>query len=47
MNAPLRFGYWNALNAMYATFELELAIRLVASNAKDDFFVATSVIYGF
>ena len=47
MDAALRFGNWDALDAMNATFELELAIRLVTRYAKDYFLVAAGVINRF
>ncbi len=47
MDATLTFGDRDALDAVNATFEFELAVGLVARNTKDNFFVAAGVVGGF
>ena len=47
VNAALRFGYWDALNAMNAALELELTVGLIATDAEDNLFVATSIVDRF
>ena len=45
VNATLRFGDGDALDAVDATFEFEAAVGFVAGEAKNDFFEATSVVF--
>src|SRR5258705_12965970 len=40
MDAPLRLGRGHALHAVHARFELELAVRALARDPKDDLFEA-------
>ena len=47
MNAALRFGDWHTLDAVDATFKLELAIGIVATNLENNFFHATGLVFVF
>ena len=47
VNAALRFGDWDALDAVDAALEFELAVGLVAADAENHLFVAAGIVDGF
>lgn len=47
MNATLGFGDGNALDAMDAAFEFELAVSIVARDFENDFFGAAGIVEVF